>query len=490
MDTANKEVVWIRKLWRDGSSGPGWLPIDIGYGGDRIRQGNFRLATGLTSGGIRNDGMLVSCNEISGNQEARMDAMALGKWGGCAAVMAAIIVAIACSSGPKPAAPIVASRPECPVDSVDILVVDTLHGVPTPRHITNIPVAGPITNIPEFHDCQRFIGNTGGDLKYGPLVAIFANHLLDSLYIRQFDPTSAEAQQAAGEIYSYDRAYDPLYIQQGFNCLYLRKKAPGNWEAQMVPVGNDEKACLTSHRGKTLTVVSKQLMHDEKDVPPVARWDYDTVHHRQYIGIKCGEEWCEIGQTGFETSAGHHPGILRDEPIPSATLAPATPTEKARVVLVKGWYDEQYLAEGTTGDLRPMHVRGTAFPHPMLDRLKNVSDFSVKWILSAYLLLDSDPGPYKSKLNLDQGVNRMYLCEGAFKDCPGVPPGTKEPKCPNGADHRWWAKIISARGDSVYRCVHRRIHSGEEIPGAVRWRWKEDDETMWVRCPQGCCTVN
>jgi len=106
MDTANKEVVWIRKLWRDGSSGPGWLPIDIGYGGDRIRQGNFRLATGLTSGGIRNDGMLVSCNEISGNQEARMDAMALGKWGGCAAVMAAIIVAIACSSGPKPAAPI------------------------------------------------------------------------------------------------------------------------------------------------------------------------------------------------------------------------------------------------------------------------------------------------------------------------------------------------------------------------------------------------
>src|SRR6186997_260567 len=46
MDTANKEVVWIRKLWRDGSSGPGWLPIDIGYGGDRIRQGNFRLATG------------------------------------------------------------------------------------------------------------------------------------------------------------------------------------------------------------------------------------------------------------------------------------------------------------------------------------------------------------------------------------------------------------------------------------------------------------
>lgn len=419
-----------------------------------------------------------------------MDTMALGKWGGCAAVMAAMIVALACSSGKKPATPIAVGRPECPLDSVDIQVVDTVEGVPAVRHITNIPVAGPITNIPEFHDCQRFISKSAGEMHYGPLVAIFANHLLDSLFTGQFEPTSAEAEQAAGEIYSYDGAYDPLFIRQGFNCLYLVKPPGGVWQAYIAPVGNNEKACLTRQRGKQLTVVPKKLMREEKDVPPVARWDYDTVNQRQYIGIKCGGEWCEIGHAGFETSAGHRPSILRDEPSGVVGPAPASSTEKDRVVLVKGWYDEQYLAEGTTGDLRPMHVRGTAFPHPMLDRLKNVSDFSVKWILSAYLLLDSDPGPYKSKLNLDQGVNRMYLCEGAFKDCPGVPPGTKEPKCPQGADHRWWAKIISAGGDSVYRCVHRRIHSGEEIPGAVRWRWKEDDETMWVRCPQGCCTVN
>ena len=72
-----------------------------------------------------------------------------------------------------------------------------------------------------------------------------------------------------------------------------------------------------------------------------------------------------------------------------------------------------------------------------------------------------------------------------------MPPGTKEPKCPLGAlTTVGGRRSFPQEAISAYRCVHRRIHSGEEIPGAVRWRWKEDDETMWVRCPQGCCTVN
>jgi hypothetical protein len=53
-------------------------------------------------------------------------------------------------------------------------------------------------------------------------------------------------------------------------------------------------------RGNSLTVVAKRLVHDDKDIPPVARWDYDTANHQQYIGLRCGGEWCEVGHSGFE----------------------------------------------------------------------------------------------------------------------------------------------------------------------------------------------
>ena len=160
-------------------------------------------------------------------------------------------------------------------------------------------------------------------------------------------------------------------------------------------------------------------------------------------------------------------------------------------MLVKGWYDEQYLAEGTTGDLKPMRVRGTAFPHPLLDRMNNETMFAGKWKPVSYLVLDGDPGvKYKTRLNLEQGRNTVYYCFGAFSACE--PTGVSEPPCPTEADHKWWAKIESGQTHDVkYYCVTRRTHpNGNEIPGAVRWRWDEDDEKLWVRCPQGCCTVN
>src|SRR2546425_8409902 len=56
-------------------------------------------------------------------------------------------------------------RPECPADSFVITVVDTVHlltGIVTGvRRITTMPVAGPISNVPEFHDCQEFIQANG-----------------------------------------------------------------------------------------------------------------------------------------------------------------------------------------------------------------------------------------------------------------------------------------------------------------------------------------
>jgi hypothetical protein len=414
-----------------------------------------------------------------------MDARALARWAGCAVVVVALVVGTACTPKPKPQQPIVLGRPECPQDSLLIQVVDTVEKAEVVRSITTIPVAGPITNIPEFHDCQRFIMGTGNDT-YGPLVAIFANHLLDSLYPAQFDSTAAPVGEAAAEIYSYDGAYDPLFIRQGFNCLYLNQ-TPTGWDAVISWVGSDESGCLEPPKnGEQLAVIPKKPMKDGKDYPAVARWDWDPVNHRQYISIRCGEEWCEVGHAGFATSKVLSGGLPND-PVPS--LGTALPNERARVVLIKGWYDEQYLAEGASGGLKPSALRGTAYPHPMLDRMKSEADFMGGWKPVAYVLLDQNSGPYQSKLNLEQGLNRIFYCHGAFSDCQSDQP---TPACPSAADHQWWAKIVpDGSQHAEYRCVTRRTHpNGDEIPGAVRWRWDENDEKLWVRCPQGCCTVS
>lgn len=415
-----------------------------------------------------------------------MDAKGVARWIAGALVATVAVVSIAACPGGNPPPPDAEGRPECPQDSVFIVNKYKNDRGSFTQIVTTIPVSGPITNVPEYHDCQRFAMSP--DPKYGPLVAIFANHGLDSMFPAPFDSSAQPPSEAAAEIYSWDGDYAPLSIRKGFNCLYLHQ-TPNGWTALMTSVGDANDCLQKPASGTPLGVTSAKPSSDVNDYPPVARWDWDPQRHQHYISIRCGDEWCEVGpMAGFAASASHPATTLPDEAVPG--MGAPTSRERHRVLEIKGWYDEQHLAVADGSGLLVGTMTGTAFPHPLLERLKAVGQFSLKWIPSAYVQLDSDPGPYKGKLNLDQGLNTMYLCEGAFADCPGVPTGTTEPSCPDGADHRWWAKIISAGGDSVYRCVQRRIHNGVEMPGAVRWRWKETDETMWVRCPQGCCTVN
>ena len=119
-------------------------------------------------------------------------------------------------------------RADCP-DHNPITV--RLHG-DSVGPLNELTVSGAITQIPEFHDCQRFIVNDGK--AYGPLVGIFAFRGLDTLTrIRPrttplFPVPAATphapptAMPAVAEIVNFDTtAYDPLGIQPGINCLYL-----------------------------------------------------------------------------------------------------------------------------------------------------------------------------------------------------------------------------------------------------------------------------
>src|SRR5690606_32553339 len=167
----------------------------------------------------------------------------------------------------------VASRPECPAHDFEVTLIDTVRGQAVSRTFNQVPVAGPISDVPEYHDCQRLA--LGNSRKFGPLVAIFASNQLDSL-LPVGDSGQRPMMHAAAEILSYDGRYGPLHVEKGFNCLHLRKLG-GAWEARITPVGLNADECLKPFDPNSgFTLPARELPHrlEGEHVPPVARWDW------------------------------------------------------------------------------------------------------------------------------------------------------------------------------------------------------------------------
>jgi hypothetical protein len=251
--------------------------------------------------------------------------------------------------------------------------------------------------------------------------------------------------------------------------------------------------------------------YQDADYPPVARWDWDPVHHQYYIGIKCGAAWCEVGQSGF-TASNTHAGLAQDffpAPDPNNLL-------ERRVVEIKGWYDEQPLAvyDRTLGTIRPTALIATVFPDYGLDAIRDQSAFDGEWVRMARVALRlhhpwamgdidqtlEDLSNYILKFNFaltgDSPVlNEVFICRGSAQAC-GVPAAFTtdecDPETTDGAD--WWVKLRRAGQEndsrSLYGCVtYRMVTMGFRIPGTVRFRWLADDEGAWVPCVLGCCEV-
>src|SRR5690606_11226794 len=221
-----------------------------------------------------------------------------------------------------------------------------------------------------------------------------------------------------------------------------------------------------------------------ENLPPVARCDWDPNGLHNYIGIKCGAHWCEVGN---RNESRRHRADTMPPPRPIPNKPTPSDEKRARVVEIKGWYDEQRLAvPNQAGGLVVRSLEGTLIPHAALHDLTATSDFT-GWTPVATATLNAASADYKHKLNLDAGVNFIEFCAGPMSEC--IPRGTTPSVCTSPSDGDWWARIISASGDTTYNCVVRRQHPGAAPPATARWRWLEDDETMWIRCPGGCCTL-
>lgn len=425
-------------------------------------------------------------------------ALAVGSAGGACRPHTHIIRnALTPSSGPQ----------ECP--HYFVWVADT-GGAVGPDTLRQIPSSGPITDVPEYHDCQKFIvADDHGRLYYDNIYAIYASIGLPRLdeVIDSMQALSAPGDTAgvvAATIVSYEGTYERLGIEPGFNCLYL-SRVGGEWGAWMVPKGNAEATCDPQPAINDIAKVKRLVTSDvtplppltADDVPAVARWDWDAGEREQYIGVRCGGGWCQVGDDASATQ----PPIVGTPVFGDIDgMEGNASREVARVTNVKGWQDAQVLAVSLAdGRIVPSGAWGVITPHPSLHR-HTMDVYSEKWVHVATAMVSTT---YKGRVLTLRPLaqNDIYLCmapEGKrpTEACTMPDPG---PNCGSTTassaqpDTTWWIRIDHWAPTTVhheYHCVMRRTPQSPDygkIPGTARWRWLAADETTWTRCEHGCC---
>jgi hypothetical protein len=372
---------------------------------------------------------------------------------------------------------------------------------------SNFLAVGERTQVVEWHDCQKFISESGQS--YEQLMAIFSSFAKSASSAELAAATAANPiALASALIVDFGKPYNNLGIQSGFNCLFLYYGG-GKYMPRVQSFGATEPRCTPPADIHTLPTtpdleavpiplpIGSSGGYADEDVPAVARWDYDPPPHKPtyYAGLKCSPRWCEIGPKGFHPSGGR--------------LASNSGWSKVRrrVSEIKGWNDYQVLAIKDAGGVHPSTLAAYVTPDGDLwDRQD--ADFDKKWVHMATVELNGPPGPYQAKLGLGPSTptsrqNHLWMCNGDWLTClaasraagvfaQGTAGLLAEPDCskgPPGNLKDWWAAVVDPGKTVTYRCVSRKEHGTIEVPGTARWRWVDDDETIWVRCPHGCCQV-
>jgi Big-like domain-containing protein len=339
----------------------------------------------------------------------------------------------------------------------------------------NAPISAALTYVHEFHDCQRLIA----DNTYRALIGIFADSS-----VNLGETAFADGRLAAVIVNFRTKGdtipYGDLDLRPGTNCLFLNWNGHQLWEAAIVhqklplsptspryedcprtlkwsDIPNDRKGILVVQLQTAVSPIGT------KDVPPVARWDWDSNRGRNYIGIRCGRVWCEIGRRGFAPST-------------------ALKTENGQDI-IKGYYDEQYLADAR-GNLS--RVFGTVRPGRD-GRVPGRMRRDGQWYRAAIIQTYIRPLDY----SLDRSAFEFYVKEFLLK--PNQPPqhtavgDLQIMGSPESASDDYELKINN-RSETDWTMKFHPHPGSENRTGTVRWRWREKDESVWSYCePAGCC---
>jgi hypothetical protein len=354
------------------------------------------------------------------------------------------------------------NRPECPDHQ---FFPRSKRGIsPTP---VIIPLVGAGTNIPEFNDCQQLI--TGRN-EYGPVVAVFARQAAFPAHPDTSRYYLVAVVHNFGTLANANVPYAPLRLNPGFSCVYLPLVGPIN-RAYVVGIGDSFECLEDIPAPATANLQARVASTNPGDpIPRAARWEWDTRHRTQYIGVACLNRWCEIGRPGFASAAA--------PPLDWLTAAPPPDVNISQDVVhrVRGYFDTQTLAQPAATPTATVPVTlssavGYIFPAPNLGKLNRTKDFD-NWRYVSTMIISQDHPKYGEMFGMRAHVpTHVYLRRKALLSFV-----------------RWEARYVTGTNYKVIRIVHRG-HPNIRTPGMTRWRWLWEDETTWIRCLEGCCST-
>lgn len=305
-------------------------------------------------------------------------------------------------------------------------------------------VSAPYMAENEVHDCQKLIS---GDT-LGSLVAL----LVDTLRVR----TGEAANGVFADIMSYDaKPYPQLGITPNLNCLWILEGDEENgsdWKAAVrKPQGS---SCMYEKFDSTPNTVALQVRRMKipggGEYPSTGRWMWDSIAHQQFIGIRCGDAWCEIGAQDFHTD-----------------------TVLSGSAEIPGWYDEQFLTYVPTGGtLTLSHIFGRIEPMPGLGNRGQIHSSGGATVarLKFYGVDQPAMNAFGRKFDFDSTKMKTNLKFRIRVKAPGDTVFEFE-----GDKGLWPGKIR-------YNALTQ--HAGKRI---VRWAWSDKDEMAWFPCEVGCC---
>jgi hypothetical protein len=322
-----------------------------------------------------------------------------------------------------------------------------------------LALTGGTTFEHEVHDCQRLV-LVSPDTVFGPLVGVFPLDGAMAMDRQEFSTARVVATiYNWGDFEREDMRYTPLGINPGWQCLWMRaiNDAPTGWHVFIAPASGG-KPCM-AQSNPTHTVPAPALLHVHEQgvgaglnsawLPLTARWGWDEEDGVHYIGIRCGAAWCTIGPPGYEPRAW------------------PTPTAANYWEVLPGWSDAQHLAvedASSANGTRP-GPWGTIRPTQRLAALDWTAPQEVAVIALQTGLDPAGFAAYQQKFDLSADGSGSLSLVFASNVSVQATLGSRTP-----------------RATFAPKVGHAAI-------GAVRWRWHDTDETIWVSCRGGCCHV-
>lgn len=309
------------------------------------------------------------------------------------------------------------------------------------------------------HDCQRLIV----DGRLGPQVGLLVSE-------RAVESGDFDSGVVVADIVNYDRQpYDNLGIPAGpsVSCLWL-KRSDSDAEEWIASIRVPRTGACTTARfddapTDTLRVEVAEIQRGGGTLPSTGRWMWepaernganDGVAGQQFIGVRCENDWCEIGSRTF-TPTG---------PYASAADLP-------------GWRDEQPLSYWVESSLRLSGLVGRISPGRHVEEIEDglPSDSDVGHHAATIDISGNDPAAregYWEKMALAPGSNthRVYHQKQGFFLFPKT-------RMARAETERWTR-------------VDYNPHVRHSPVGAVRWAWNERDEGLWYACDEGCCKAD